>query len=341
MSVSVKKRIGWVDIAKGITIVLVVFGHSLQGIVDSQNLSIHSNNSSIFFAKNMVYGFHMATFFLISGFFIGFLQKPIKIFLVEKIRRIAIPYFIWSFILALCMQIASKYTNAGLGLSNFLTAIWTPFSEYWYLYVLFFIYLIYYVVDKLIKQYAQITMLIIAFILFGVQIVLPNVWIWRNLGEYLLFFVAGNYVYSVLKRLEQRVTYRYLFVNIVFFLIVNYGLYQVLVVNKLWISTYYYLLTAIIGGSLVLVTAILVDRLRLYALVQGLKFLGKNSMQIYVMHLIPLAGIRILLLKIFDVQWLWMIVPLITIIALVLCIIGIKICDLLKLNWILFGENIK
>lgn len=33
------KRIEWVDIAKGLTIILVVFGHALQGVVDSQGIT--------------------------------------------------------------------------------------------------------------------------------------------------------------------------------------------------------------------------------------------------------------------------------------------------------------
>ena len=46
-----KQRLAWLDIAKAITIFLVVFGHTLRDGV----------------AKQIVYAFHVAAFFLLSG----------------------------------------------------------------------------------------------------------------------------------------------------------------------------------------------------------------------------------------------------------------------------------
>jgi acyltransferase len=45
------KRIGWIDIAKGITILLVIVGHTLIG----------------YKVNDYIYAFHMPLFFICSG----------------------------------------------------------------------------------------------------------------------------------------------------------------------------------------------------------------------------------------------------------------------------------
>lgn len=61
-------------------------------------------------------------------------------------------------------------------------------------------------------------------------------------------------------------------------------------------------------------------------------------MAIYVMHLLPLAGLRILLLKILHFKNLWINVVVITIFSIVFCIIMKYILDKLKISKYLFGN---
>ena len=71
-----EKRINYVDIAKGIGIILVLIGH----------ISINNNINSI------IYAFHMPLFFAISGF----LYKEKKHFIKRKAKSILVPYFIFA-----------------------------------------------------------------------------------------------------------------------------------------------------------------------------------------------------------------------------------------------------
>lgn len=71
-------RILWVDIAKGIGILLVLIGHI------SQNQYISS----------FIYGFHMPLFFIISGY----LYKNKENYIKNKIKTILIPYLFFSII---------------------------------------------------------------------------------------------------------------------------------------------------------------------------------------------------------------------------------------------------
>lgn len=71
------------------------------------------------------------------------------------------------------MQIASNYTNNGLGIKAFLLSPIVPFSQYWFLYVLFFILsIILYLLNSLIQQ----------------------IWIFKGLCNFMIFFLIGSYI---------------------------------------------------------------------------------------------------------------------------------------------------
>jgi fucose 4-O-acetylase-like acetyltransferase len=193
-----KRRLEWVDIAKGITILLVVFGHALQGIIDSSHISFYSSNSSIAFTKSIIYGFHMPLFFFMSALFTGFLHRNHNSVILQKAKRLLVPYFIWSLITALFMQIASRYTNSGLGVKNFILSPIVPFSEYWFLYVLFFIYMLYLLVRSIFGQRTKKIVLFIAVFLLVFNSFLPNFWILNKLAQNLFFFALGTYFFGVL-----------------------------------------------------------------------------------------------------------------------------------------------
>ncbi|WP_054655013.1 acyltransferase family protein [Secundilactobacillus silagei] len=57
-----RKRIVWLDIAKGIGMFAVVCGHNLKSYVEQ--------NPDSRYLYNFVYWWHMPLFFLISGFFL-------------------------------------------------------------------------------------------------------------------------------------------------------------------------------------------------------------------------------------------------------------------------------
>lgn len=75
-------RIEWIDIAKGIGILFVIFAH------------IQSTSQAL---VNYIYSFHMPLFFFISGYlFSDKKYKTIKDFAKKKARTLLIPYFIFS-----------------------------------------------------------------------------------------------------------------------------------------------------------------------------------------------------------------------------------------------------
>ena len=95
-----KKKERWIypDFCKGILIILVVVGHSIQFGLGKQYY-----NSGLYFANNIykaIYSFHMPAFMIISGFF---WQNKIKSaskssVLVSRIKKLLQPIFSWSII---------------------------------------------------------------------------------------------------------------------------------------------------------------------------------------------------------------------------------------------------
>lgn len=79
-----KKRLVWLDMAKGAAIVLMVLGHCLDSSTP---------------ARAFVYSFHMPLFFILAGFTMH--AKPRKQVLATSFRRLLVPYFAVSAVLLL------------------------------------------------------------------------------------------------------------------------------------------------------------------------------------------------------------------------------------------------
>lgn len=129
-------RVDSYDVAKGIAIILVVFGHAERGLVAAGVMSDSALLHSIDYA---IYTFHMPIFFFISGLF--FRTRPLgdpKPW-IDRVIRIAYPYVLWSLVLG-GIQIAlsgSGATNNPMTVSRLLAIAWWPISPFWFLYALF------------------------------------------------------------------------------------------------------------------------------------------------------------------------------------------------------------
>lgn len=77
------RRIAWIDIAKGMGIILVIFGHTLSGG----------------FIRGSIYSFHMPLFFILAGYTTR--PKERAVVLGSSIRRLLVPYIILT--LAWCL----------------------------------------------------------------------------------------------------------------------------------------------------------------------------------------------------------------------------------------------
>lgn len=105
-------RLLWADVTKGFAILLVILGH----------ISIHNQNIRL-----VIYSFHIAVFFFISGFFSNVNNLDIKDYLKKNIKQLLIP--VWFFgIIGMPSNLVSIYIHPELyEYPSLLDLMWKPF----------------------------------------------------------------------------------------------------------------------------------------------------------------------------------------------------------------------
>ena len=130
------QRLEWLDCAKGIGIILVVAGHALGGLIDS-DLDLKAFPARIAFTA--IYTFHMALFFFLAGYLVsGRVERNQKKFAEAVALNIIYPYFLWSIIQFTIINAAGSLVNTPA--DNYLHTIFSlpirPISQFWFLYSL-------------------------------------------------------------------------------------------------------------------------------------------------------------------------------------------------------------
>lgn len=90
------KRLDWIDIAKGIAIILVIVGHTVP------------NPSPL---RHAIFSFHMPVFFILAGY--TFRPKPWRELLSDSVSRLLVPYVV----LALAWQVPT-FLMSGVPLTS-------------------------------------------------------------------------------------------------------------------------------------------------------------------------------------------------------------------------------
>ena len=111
------ERLIWLDIAKGIAILLMVFGHSTIPAAIS----------------DFIWAFHMPLFFIASGYTTNWDKHTLGYFATHKAKAILLPFLIYSLILLLLSHVSSEPVSLG----NFLSYGWISWAL-WFVPVLYF-----------------------------------------------------------------------------------------------------------------------------------------------------------------------------------------------------------
>ncbi len=172
-----------IDILRGIAITLVLLGHSV--IVYPVNLN---EITWCGFLHSFVSTVHMPLFFLISGFCYSF--RNAGDFYKKKVKRILIPYLVFVFANFALGLLLPAFINNGSGFKGLIDDLLKG-TSYWFLYTLFIIFLIFPLIEKVIKKrIVRISVLCLMFLLS-----LFNFWpkylSLDKLVMYLPFFTLG------------------------------------------------------------------------------------------------------------------------------------------------------
>jgi fucose 4-O-acetylase-like acetyltransferase len=137
-----KKRLDWVDGAKGLAIVLVVYGHVTGGLEAGGSLKA---GSPFMAARDWVYLFHMPAFFLLSGLFARHaIGRSWRTFIGGRVRTLVYPYILWTGIYLASQIIMARFANNPPDIGRAARFLWEPYGYgLWFLYCLFLIALLF------------------------------------------------------------------------------------------------------------------------------------------------------------------------------------------------------
>lgn len=148
-----QQRFGFIDSAKGIGIVLVVFAHVIATHVVGAKL------------EEVITSFHMPIFFVLSGLFFS-RKDTFKLFIINKTNRLLVPFFfffVFYGILAICY-----YYYRGILSENIHKIVWGCYYEWvyiggaiWFLLALWFDYLLFYFVTLVKNKWARLIICLI------------------------------------------------------------------------------------------------------------------------------------------------------------------------------------
>lgn len=288
-------RLDWVDVAKGICILLVVMMHATLGVEKATGTET-SLNAFIEWARP----FRMPDFFLISGLFLAArIDRPWRSYLDTKVVHFAYFYVLW-----LTIQFALKApgmvadNGAAATALDYLTSFVVPFGTLWFIYLL----AIYFVVTKLLQPVPRWLVLSVAALL---HIFAPEtgVFIVDEFSNRFIFFYSGFALAPVVLSFAERMRTSPQ-------LLLALGLAVWAVMNALAVSSG---ITHVRGPDLVFsyigIGAVIAFSVLLTEVGAGraLAYCGRNSIVIYLAFTVFMGPARIVLLKIAGAEWATMI----------------------------------
>lgn len=305
-STSTGQRSQALDMAKGIAIILVVYGHCLRGLLSA---NIVPPDSGLVLTDYVIYTFHMPVFFFISGlFFAGSRDKPAGSFWQGRLRMIVYPYFLWSLVQG-TIQVAlsgSSAVNATVGADRLLEILWVPISPFWFLYALFFCNVLAYVLAMLrtdmLAAGAFIAFVALHFAGAGVVGDIAYGFFYFTLG-----MLARKRIWLTLLPVSRMATGALC----ALFLLAAVGAYYAGIPERLPV------LAAILGIAAMLALCARLEQSKSFEGLCGLlALLGQFSMSIYVLHILVLGFVRTVLLRFMGIDDPAILIPTATVAAI-------------------------
>lgn len=323
-----KKRITWVDTAKGIGILLVVLDHILTSYVRRSGC----NNLLSALPIKIVLGFFMPLFFFLSGIFIGsVLKKDFFTVFKTKFKRLMIPYFFWGIISVAFYEIYSK----NLSIIRFLELPFRPIFVLWFVYSLFIIILVFYLLQKAFKIPTVFIISIFMFVLGNfISVRFDNsVDSWTVLAvgllRYFIFvylgFLSKDYLLSSNSKMRINLSIILSLVALFILNIISVNIFLIKIIIELFIG--------ISGIIFVCNLSMLISSKNVVKIT--LARLGELSMQIYLVHKLVVEVVSIAVFHFTSELYLYTVFNLI--ITLIISFLAIIIINKLKLNRLFWG----
>ena len=280
-----KPRVNWVDYAKGICIVLVVAMHSTLGVEKAAG-EVSALHGFIDWAKP----FRMPDFFMISGLFLASrINKPWRIFLDTKFVHFAYFYVLWMSIQFLTKGHDIYQTSGAAGLlQDYALGFVEPYGTLWFIYIL----AIFFVVTKALVKASPLYVFVVAALLEIAPIETGFLLIDEFAARYVYFF-AGYWLAKNIFKFAEQVNRRsafHIFVGLLLWGVANFIFVKTGLAARPGIS----LCLGFIGAGAVISMGVWFSK---FGWAEVLRYLGKNSIVVYLAFFLFMAFTRVLLLR--------------------------------------------
>lgn len=275
-----KKYYEEISILRGIAILLVLLGHSI--IIGPINLH------QVLWCKtlyNYIYYFHMPLFFIISGFCYSF-KDDYGQYVLTKVKRILIPYLVFSCIDLIPRHMFPNFINGTNPLTNDIFNIIFKGGQYWFLYVLFSIFIIFPLLRKISKNTIILMLLMIILRFFHFK----NILLINSIIGYFFYFILGNLLKNVYSnKIKVKMSKLYILLSSSFVFVL-----MILIPQNIITS----ILKALIGCVMSYSIAVSIKARRVKSI---LKDFGDYSLQLYLLNGFMLVPARTIIIKILKV----------------------------------------
>jgi fucose 4-O-acetylase-like acetyltransferase len=319
-----------VDYAKGIGIILVVFGHVLRGIHDA---NIGLNETFFGFTDKLVYSFHMPLFLLLSGLFAErwTTKYSLRAGVLNKAKLLLIPYFVWSAIQGSINIVLSQYTNQKTTAATLIYGIFlNPSAQFWFVYFLFIMFVLF---GAMIKILPSNVILLTFSALYLINNYVNFPYHLEMIFNNMLFFCLGSFVYRVISvnRVQQALSKSS--TSIILFIL--FGIIGSLYSNY-WSTVLLQISSAFLGIALVVSLAFYLGSKNR---IPWMESLGRMSMPIYLMHILAGSGTRIIMLNVMHIDNILLHISLGVFVGLILPILIYRIIYKFPFTSILYGTK--
>lgn len=314
-----------VDRLKGYACFLVLFGHVIMGIrLSGVPIPAFFHGLELF-----IWSFHVALFLFLSGVVYRETGEwhPKKTkwkFICHKLCNLGIPYVTFSVIYILINSFVGQ-VNTQSSVGDILHIFTTPVAQYWFLYALFFLFCIWTALSGLLKNWQ------IALITVAIAYLAPVLGI--SLGCFAVVFYSalafgiGTFVkFSVLEKIPAWAKWLVIFSHVaVGVVLIFLQRIEAPLMKELMIVYGIY-------ASILLISMLQTVK----PIGRFLLFINRYSFQIYLLHTIFTAGIRIVLIRLNITSW-WIHIIVGTLVGLFCSVLAAKIASKVRvLNFFFF-----
>ncbi|MYV17569.1 acyltransferase family protein [Furfurilactobacillus milii] len=301
-----KKRIEWLDVARGIAILAVIIGHTFE----PQTYSMQT------FPAKLIFAFHMPLFFIVAGYF--FHEQRLNEVVIKGIKNLLVPYFGTAAILVLAFFVSKVkvlpmiFFSPFHSFSQLLISILYGFGGgpfgtvnpfgwnialigiIWFLMAMFWANIIFQGIYQISKRfvYSEVVLAIFVVIIVVFGINLSRVWILPMALDSAFLAIAFIYTGYLMQKidLEQLVSEPIvvIFSAILWLFSAKNGLFQMSSVSFVPTGDF---LTAVVGGiaSTVVIFSLSVRLKKINLVEKTLSVFGRRSLVMMCFHAIDVG----------------------------------------------------